>query len=37
MINSFLTDILNYLSIEEVKTEYMIKGTYADYVVQLKE
>ena len=36
MINSFLTDILCYLSLEEVKTEYMIKGTYADYVVQLK-
>lgn len=36
MVNSFLTDVLGYLSIEEVKTEYMIKGTYADYVVQLK-
>lgn len=35
MINHFLTEILNYVSLEEVKTEYMIKGTYADYVVQL--
>lgn len=36
MINSFLTDVLGYAPIEEVKTEYMIKGTYADYVIQLK-
>src|SRR3990172_5561814 len=36
MINTLLTDVLGYTSIEEVKTEYMIKGTYADYVVQLK-
>lgn len=35
MINSFLCDVLGYLPIEEVKTEYMIKGTYADYVIQL--
>lgn len=35
MINSFLTDVLGYLSIDEIKTEYMIKGTYADYVIQL--
>jgi hypothetical protein len=35
MINSFLSDVLGYLPIEEIKTEYMIKGTYADYVVQL--
>jgi hypothetical protein len=34
LINYFLTEVLGYLSIEEVKTEYMIKGTYADYVVQ---
>ncbi len=34
MINSFLSDVLGYLPIEEIKTEYMIKGTYADYVVQ---
>lgn len=27
MINSFLTDVLGYAPIEEVKTEYMIRGT----------
>lgn len=37
LINYFLTEILGYKSIEEVKTEYMIKGTYADYVVQTKK
>jgi len=36
MINSFLTDVLCFAPIEEVKTEYMIRGTYADYVIQLK-
>src|SRR5436190_15526888 len=36
MINSFLTDVLGYIAIEEVKTEYMIRGTYADYVIQTK-
>lgn len=36
MINSFLSDVLGYLPIEEIKTEYMIKGTYADYVIQLQ-
>src|ERR1043166_409601 len=36
MINAFLTDVLGFEPIEEIKTEYMIKGTYADYVVQLK-
>lgn len=35
MINSFLCDVLGYLPIEEIKTEYMIKGTYADYVIQI--
>src|SRR5258705_615609 len=35
MINSFLSDVLNYKPIEEIKTEYMIKGTYADYVIQI--
>ena len=34
MINSLLSDVLCYQSLEEIKTEYMIKGTYADYVVQ---
>jgi len=36
MINTFLTDVLDYTPIEEVKTEYMIRGTYADYVIQIK-
>ena len=36
MINSFLTDVLGYKAIEEIKTEYMIRGTYADYVIQIK-
>lgn len=36
MINNLLTDVLGYTSIEEIKTEYMIKGTYADYVIQIK-
>jgi predicted type IV restriction endonuclease len=36
MINSFLTDVLGYASLDEVKTEYMIRGTYADYIVQIK-
>ncbi len=35
LINDFLTKILCYKMIEEVKTEYMIRGTYADYVVQI--
>lgn len=34
MINNFLTSILGYQELEEIKTEYMIKGTYADYIVQ---
>jgi len=34
MINNFLTSILGYMELEEIKTEYMIKGTYADYIVQ---
>lgn len=36
MINDFLTNVLGYVPIEEVKTEFMIKGTYADYVIQMK-
>lgn len=36
MVNTFLTDVLGFASIEEVKTEYMIRGTYADYVIQTK-
>lgn len=36
MINTFLTDVLGFTPIDEIKTEYMIKGTYADYVIQTK-
>lgn len=35
LINHFLTEILGYKTLEDIKTEYMIKGTYADYVVQI--
>ncbi|MEJ0104199.1 MAG: type I restriction enzyme HsdR N-terminal domain-containing protein [Bacteroidota bacterium] len=35
MINRFLSDVLGYKQIEEIRTEYMIKGTYADYVIQV--
>jgi len=35
MINHFLSNVLGYKQIEEIKTEYMIKGTYADYVIQV--
>lgn len=37
MVNTFLTDVLGFIPIEEIKTEYMIRGTYADYVIQTKE
>jgi hypothetical protein len=36
MTNYFLTDILGYEELEEIKTEYRIKSEYADYVIQLK-
>lgn len=36
MINTFLTNVLGFIPIEEVKTEYMIRGTYADYMIQIK-
>ena len=36
MVNHFLTDVLGFIPIEDVKTEYMIRGTYADYVIQTK-
>lgn len=35
MINSFLTDVLGYAELDEIKTEFAIKGTYADYVIQI--
>ncbi len=36
MTNSFLTTILGYEELVEIKTEYRIRSEYADYVVQLK-
>jgi hypothetical protein len=35
LINHFLTNVLGYEELEEIKTEYEIKGAYAEYVVQL--
>lgn len=35
MINSFLMDVLGYKELEDIKTEYRIKGEYADYVIQV--
>jgi len=37
MINNFLSEVLGYKPLEEIKTEYMIKGTYADYVIQINK
>lgn len=34
MINSFLTQVLGYKELDEIKTEYSIRGEYADYVIQ---
>jgi len=36
MTNFFLTDILGYKELDEIKTEYRIRSEYADYVIQLK-
>ena len=36
MINDFLRNVLGFASLDEIKTEYMIRGTYADYVIQIK-
>lgn len=35
MVNSLLTEVLGYTELEEIKTEYQIRGEYADYVIQL--
>lgn len=35
MVNSLLTQVLGYSELDDVKTEYEIKGAYADYVIQL--
>ncbi|MBP9131609.1 type I restriction enzyme HsdR N-terminal domain-containing protein [Candidatus Saccharibacteria bacterium] len=36
MTNSFLTEVLGYTELEEIKTEFRIKSEYADYVIQIK-
>jgi len=36
LVNELLSEVLCFQPIEEIKTEYMIRGTYADYVVQAK-
>ena len=35
MVNFFLKDVLGYVELDDIKTEYNIRGEYADYVVQL--
>src|SRR3990167_5771062 len=35
MVNSFLTEVLGYAELQEIKTEYRIRGEYADYVIQV--
>lgn len=35
MVNNFLTEVLGYAELDDIKTEYNIRGEYADYVIQL--
>lgn len=35
MVNNLLTTVLGYKELEEIKTEYRIRGEYADYIIQL--
>lgn len=35
MVNSLLTSVFGYAELDDIKTEYNIRGTYADYVIQL--
>lgn len=35
MVNFFLTSVLGYAELDDIKTEYNIRGEYADYVIQL--
>lgn len=35
MVNGFLTNVLGYIELDDIKTEYNIRGEYADYVIQL--
>lgn len=36
LVDYFLSEILGYKELEEIKTEYRIKSDYADYVIQVK-
>ena len=36
MINSFLSNVLGYLELEDIKTEARISDKYADYLIKLK-
>lgn len=35
MVNALLTDVLGYAELDDIKTEFNIRGIYADYVIQL--
>ncbi len=35
LVNNFLTYVLGYEELVDIKTEYEIKGSYADYIIQL--
>lgn len=35
MVNNFLTSVLGYTELDDIKTEYNIRGEFADYVIQL--
>ncbi len=35
MVNTLLTDVFGYAELEDIKTEYRIRGEYADYIIQL--
>jgi hypothetical protein len=37
MINNLLTEVLGYVELQDIKTEYQIRGEYADYVIQLNK
>ncbi|MCY3804616.1 MAG: type I restriction enzyme HsdR N-terminal domain-containing protein [Candidatus Saccharibacteria bacterium] len=37
MINHFLVDVLGYQELTDIKTEYRIKGAYADYVIEINK
>lgn len=35
MINNLLTHVFGYIELEEIKTEYQVRGEYADYIIQV--